>query len=457
MHPGGLKPPPRPWLAELRRVAAGALALGVAGYLFDATALALLLGTLAYLAWHLRQIHVTRQWLAHRKHRPLPRALGVWAPIAVSLERLDRRSRKRKRRLRNFIGRFEQAAGAFPDAAVILRTDGGIVWMNGAAAPLLGLRPQDLNQPIANLVRNPAFVACLEEGRFAAPLEMVSPVDDELHVQVRVVPYGRDRRLLLARDMTRLKRLEQIRQDFVANVSHELRSPLTVIVGWLETLSHDEAAPERWRRPISQMSQQSERMCRIVEDLLKLSRIEGTPGEAGRLPVPVAEVLESVRGDALGISGNSHRIRLEAERGAHLLGDGNELYSAFSNLVFNAIQYTPEGGEIRLRWRREEEGARLEVEDTGIGIDEHHLPRLTERFYRVDKARSREVGGTGLGLAIVKHVLMRHDATLEIRSRVDAGSTFTCRFPASRVVAGTMEAGAPRGAEPAGGSESGAG
>ena len=456
MRPGGLKPPPRPWFAELWRVAAGALALGVAGFLFDATALALLLGTLAYLAWHLRQIHVTGQWLAHRKHRPLPRARGVWAPIAVSLERLDRRSRKRKRRLRNFIGRFEQAAGAFPDAAVILRIDGGIVWMN-AAASLLGLRSQDLNQPIANLIRNPAFVAYLEEERFGTPLEMVSPADDGLHVQVRIVPYGRDRRLLLARDLTRLKRLEQIRQDFVANVSHELRSPLTVIVGWLETLAHDEAAPRRWRHPISQMSQQSERMCRIVEDLLKLSRIEGTPGGAGRLPVPVAELLESVQGDALGISENSHRIRLEAERGARLLGDCNELYSAFSNLVFNAIQYTPEGGEIRLRWRREEEGARLEVEDTGIGIDEHHLPRLTERFYRVDKARSREVGGTGLGLAIVKHVLMRHDATLEICSRVDAGSTFTCRFPASRVVAGSAEEDAPRGADPAAGPGSGAG
>ena len=456
MHPGGLRPPPRPWLVELRRVTAGALAFGVAGFLFDATAAALLLGTLAYLAWHLRQIYVTQQWLAHRKHRPLPRARGVWAPIATSLERLDRRSRKRKRRLRNFIGRFEQAAGAFPDAAVILRIDGGIVWMNAAAAPLLGLRSQDLNQPISNLIRNPAFVAYLEGERFETPLEMVSPVDDGMHVQVRVVPYGHDRHLMLARDLTRLKRLEQIRQDFVANVSHELRSPLTVIVGWLETLAHDEAAPERWRRPVSQMSQQSGRMCRIVEDLLKLSRIEGTPGAAGRLPVPVADLLESVQGDALGISEDSHRIRLEADRGARLLGDCNELYSAFSNLVFNAIQYTPDGGEIRLCWRREEEGACLEVEDTGIGIDERHLPRLTERFYRVDKARSREVGGTGLGLAIVKHVLMRHDATLEIRSRIDAGSTFTCRFPASRVVAGAEEAGA-RGAGPAAGPGNGAG
>ena len=440
MHPGGLKRQPRPWFVELRRVGAGALVLGAAGFPFDASLAALLVGALAYLAWHLRQIYVTQQWLVHRKQRPLPLALGVWAPIAGSLERLDRRSRKRKHRLRNYFKRFEQATGAFPDAAVILRIDGGIVWVNGAAARLLGLRySQDVNQPIANLIRNPAFVRYLAEGRFEEAFEMTSPVNDEVHLQARIVPYGHDRRLLLARDVTRLKRLEQIRQDFVANVSHELRSPLTVIVGWLETLAHDEAAPEQWRRPVSQMSQQAERMCLIVEDLLKLSRIEGAPGAAGRHPVSVAELLESVQRDALGISGNHHRVHLEADRDARLLGDYNELYSAFSNLVFNAIQYTPEDGEIRLRWRREEEGARLEVEDTGLGIDEHHLPRLTERFYRVDKARSREVGGTGLGLAIVKHVLMRHDATLEIRSRIDAGSVFTCRFPASRVVVGTAQ------------------
>ena len=425
----------RPWLAEVRRVALGVLVLAVAGYLVGSPATVLLVGALAYLAWHLRQLRALQQWLAHRK-RPMPEARGLWAPVFDSLERLNRQSRKRKRRLGKFISRFEQAAGAFPDAAVILRIGGEIVWINGAATELLGLRyPQDLNQPIANLLRNPLFADYLERESFEEPLEIPSPVDDSAHILVRIVPYGSDRRLMLARDITRLNRLEQIRKDFVANVSHELRSPLTVIVGYLETLTDDERAPEHWRRPLELMSQQADRMSLIVEDLLRLSRIEHSPGEAPKHPVSIAQMLEGVRNDALGLGENTHRIHLEAESGVRLLGDYNELYSAFANLVFNAIQYTPGGGDISLRWKPTDGGAVLEVEDTGIGVEEHHLPRLTERFYRVDKARSREVGGTGLGLAIVKHVLMRHDATLEIRSQLDVGSTFACRFPASRLQA----------------------
>ena len=426
----------RPWLAEVRRIALGALALFAVGYLVGSPAIALFVGAIAYLAWHLRQLYLVQRWLAHRKERPRPEARGVWVPVLDSLERLNRQSRKRKRRLRNFVRRFEHAAAAFPDAAVVLRIDGGIVWLNEAATELLGLRhPQDLNQPISNLIRNPLFVDYLEHESFEEPLAMPSPVDDGAHILVRIVPYRSDRRLMLARDITRLNRLEQIRKDFVANVSHELRSPLTVIVGYLETLNEDEQAPEHWRRPLAQMSQQAHRMALIVEDLLKLSRIEHSPGEAPKNAVSIAEMLEGVRNDALGLSENSHRIHVEAEGGERLLGDYNELYSAFANLVFNAIQYTPEGGDIWLRWKYADEGAVLEVEDTGIGVEEHHLPRLTERFYRVDKARSREVGGTGLGLAIVKHVLMRHDATLDVRSQLDVGSTFICRFPASRLQA----------------------
>ena len=425
----------RPWLAEVRRIALGALALFLVGYLVGSPAIALLAGAVAYLAWHLRQLYLVQQWIAHRKQRPRPQVHGVWVPVLDSLERLNRQSRKRKRRLRNFVRRFEHAAAAFPDAAVVLRIDGEIVWLNETATELLGLRhPQDLNQPISKLIRNPLFIEYLEQGSFEEPLAMPSPVDDGAHVLVRIVPYGR-RRLMLARDITRLTRLEEIRKDFVANVSHELRSPLTVVVGYLETLSDDERAPEHWRRPLDLMSQQANRMSLIVEDLLRLSRIEHSPGEAPENPVPIAEMLEGVRNDALGLSENTHRIHLEAESGPRLLGDYNELYSAFANLVFNAIQYTPDGGDIWLRWKYSDGGAALEVEDTGIGVEEHHLPRLTERFYRVDKARSREVGGTGLGLAIVKHVLMRHDATLDIRSQLDAGSTFICRFPASRLEA----------------------
>ena len=311
----------RPWLAEVRRIALGALALFAVGYLVGSPASVLLIGALAYLGWHLRQLYAVQQWMAHRKQRPRPEARGVWVPVLDSLERLNRQSRKRKRRLRNFVRRFEHAAAAFPDAAVVLRIDGGIVWLNAAATELLGLRhPQDLNHPVANLVRNPLFVDYLEQGNFEEPLAMPSPVDDGAHILVRIVPYGSDRRLMLARDITRLNRLEQIRKDFVANVSHELRSPLTVIVGYLETLSDDERAPEHWRRPLTQMSQQAHRMALIVEDLLKLSRIEHSPGEAPKNPVSIAEMLEGVRNDALGLSENTHRIHVEAEGGLRLLG-----------------------------------------------------------------------------------------------------------------------------------------
>ena len=218
---------PRPWLVELRRVVIGAVVLGVIGYVLGSPAIALLAGALAYLGWHLRQLFVLQQWLAHRKRRPMPKALGVWAPVLDSLERLNRQSRKRKRRLRSFIGRFEQVAAAFPDAAVILNNDGGIVWLNQAATNLLGLRyPRDLYHHVSNLIRNPDFVDYLELGKFEEPLEMPSPVEDGAFTLVRIVPYGSDRRLMLARDITRLNRLEQIRKDFVANVSHELRGPL---------------------------------------------------------------------------------------------------------------------------------------------------------------------------------------------------------------------------------------
>jgi two-component system phosphate regulon sensor histidine kinase PhoR len=250
---------------------------------------------------------------------------------------------------------------------------------------------------------------------------------------VRIVPYGADRRLLLARDVTRLHRLEQMRKDFVANVSHELRSPLTVIVGYLENLTDDDSTPDELRRPLQQMARQADRMCLIVEDLLRLSRIEDQPGGAPRDEIAVAEMLERIHADAAKLDQGKHEIHSNVDKLVRVLGEYNELYSAFSNLVFNALQYTPQGGEVFIHWVKTADGARLEVRDTGIGIEAHHIPRLTERFYRIDKARSREVGGTGLGLAIVKHVLLRHDASLKVDSKPGEGSTFQCIFPPSRI------------------------
>jgi two-component system phosphate regulon sensor histidine kinase PhoR len=224
-----------------------------------------------------------------------------------------------------------------------------------------------------------------------------------------------------------------MRRDFVANVSHELRSPLTVIMGYLETLGEESDVPESWKRPISKMDQQARRMHEIVEDLLRLSKIEHDPGGAPKKPVKVAEMLESIARDALKLRPDPPLIHIEAENGLALLGDYNELYSAFSNLVFNAVQYTFGDGDIHVRWYSNKDGAHLEVSDSGEGIPAHHIPRLTERFYRIDKARSRKLGGTGLGLAIVKHVIMRHDGVLRIESQVHEGSTFSCDFSNTRV------------------------
>ena len=249
---------------------------------------------------------------------------------------------------------------------------------------------------------------------------------------------------MVVRDVTRIHNLEQMRKDFVANVSHELRSPLTVIVGYLEALEDDELLAAEFRRPVAQMSQQASRMSLIVEDLLQLSRLEATPGAASAEPVAVAGILETIAKDARALSDGAHRVVHDSDPDLCVLGDWNELYSAFSNIAFNAVQHTRAGGTVRLEWTSDETGARLDVNDTGEGIEPHHIPRLTERFYRVDKARSHEMGGTGLGLAIVKHVLVRHDARLEIESRPGEGSRFSCRFPEHRVVHSRIPAGMER-------------
>jgi two-component system phosphate regulon sensor histidine kinase PhoR len=425
---------PNEWLAELRRLLLGVVVLAGIGVLLGDLAIVLLIGVSAYLAWHLHQLYSFRSWLASDSKQLPPVNAGVWAPVARELQRLNRQNRKRKKRLRRLATRLRQLAQASPDGAIILDARGELQWFNEAASTTLGLDDQrDIGQPIANLVRSPAFTEYLAGGDFEQPLEFASPVDETIHLSLRAVPYGRNRRLLLVRDITRLQRLEQVRKDFVANVSHEMRSPLTVVMGYLETMADDEQTPKHWHHPIKQMGEQAGRMYTIVEDLLHLSSLEHDPGGAGRHAVPVAEILESIAADAEQFGGSARSIDLNVDEQLLVFGEYNELYSAFSNLIFNAAHYTPEDGDIFVEWCATENGARLDVRDTGIGIESHHIPRLTERFYRVDKARSRQLGGTGLGLAIVKHVLMRHDSRLEIESELGEGSRFTCNFPLSRV------------------------
>ena len=421
---------------EWRRLAAGAIALVAADWLFGLTPWLLLAGACAYLAWHVYHVHLLARWLASGGREPEPGTRGIWAQVFESLTRIRRLNRKRKKRLRKVVMRFQHAAEAMPDGAIILDAAGTILWMNEASSRLLGLeRPRDIGLPVSSFIRHPSFADRLNTEEFDEPIRLTSPLREELQLLIRIVPYGGSRRLMLVRDVSRIHNLEQMRKDFVANVSHELRSPLTVIVGYLEALTDDALLPPEARRPVAQMSQQASRMSLIVEDLLQLSRLEATPGVASGEPVAVAVMLESIAKDARALRDGAHRVHLHADPDLSLLGDWNELYSAFSNIAFNAVQHTRAGGIVRVQWAPDGDGgARLNVTDTGEGIEAHHIARLTERFYRVDKARSHERGGTGLGLAIVKHVLVRHDAELEIESRPGEGSRFSCLFPEHRVV-----------------------
>lgn len=405
----------------------------IVGWASGHIVLALALGFATLCAWQFLDLVRMHRWL--HGHAALPRRrAGLLGDVERVLERLQDQARKRKRRLRKAATRFQQAAEANPDGSMTIGRDGRIEWLNRAAARMLGLRQgQDQGQLISNLVRQPDFTQWLGREDSGEPYELDSPVAEGQRLSLRMVPFGNTKRMVTVRDITRLHTLELMRRDFVANVSHELRSPLTVIVGYLEGMGDETDLPDRYRRPLAQLSQQAARMSRIVEDLLRLSRIESAPVRAVKQPILVADLIEAILRDASRISVADHDIQLEADTALMLRGDHNELYSALSNLVFNAVQYTPAGGRISIRWGREGDGAVFQVRDTGVGIEAHHIPRLTERFYRVDKARSRKLGGTGLGLAIAKHVLMRHEATLEVTSEPGEGSTFSCRFPLHRL------------------------
>jgi len=331
------------------------------------------------------------------------------------------------------------AGAALPDAVVILDEDDRIEWCNPRAEEYFGLDlERDRGQQITYLLRQPQFVDHLEAGTNAEPLVLrISREDGEMMLSVQQVPYGDRQKLILGRDITRWERLETTRRDFVANVSHELRTPLTVVGGFLETLEDmREPDPEMTRRSLQLMMQQTSRMTRLVEDLLTLSRLESTQNPLREEDVHVPELVRALHQDAQVLSADRHRLILKLESGDWLRGNTDELRSAFGNLISNAVRYTPEHGEIEIRWSVLADGQpAFSVRDSGIGIEPQHIDRLTERFYRVDRSRSRETGGTGLGLAIVKHVLVRHQARLDIQSSPGKGSLFSVIFPEARRLA----------------------
>ncbi|BCR26833.1 MULTISPECIES: phosphate regulon sensor histidine kinase PhoR [Pseudomonadaceae] len=426
------------WRGALaRRLLLLLAACGLIGLITGQYAWALAIGLGAYLLWHLKQLLRLHAWLRERQPDDAPpEGYGLWGEVFDSIYHLQRRDQRVRGRLQAVIDRVQESTAALRDAVIMLDSEGNLEWWNRAAEQLLGLKtPQDSGQAITNLVRHPRFKEYFEAGQYQEALEIPSPINDRQRLQLQITRYGNNEHLMFVRDVTRLHQLEQMRKDFVANVSHELRTPLTVISGYLETLLDNvEEVNPRWLRALQQMQQQGSRMQNLLNDLLLLAKLEATDYPSDNQPVAMDLLLLSIRNDAQALSGSrNHRISLEADHQVRLKGSEAELRSAFSNLVFNAVKYSPEESEIRIRWWADEQGGHFSVADSGIGIEAKHLPRLTERFYRVDSSRASNTGGTGLGLAIVKHVLLRHRARLDITSVPGKGSTFTCHFPAQQL------------------------
>jgi two-component system phosphate regulon sensor histidine kinase PhoR len=421
-------------MPDIRRLL-GVLAVAlIAGLLAGQVFLFLALGLLVYIGWHYKALAGFLKFARHDAEDNLLDMPGLVNELVREFELMRDSHQQWQQKLAAFIKRFEEAAAALPDAVVVVNESGAIEWANTRARDYLGIEwPRDGGQRLVNLMRYPELTKYLQNRKSGLEekiLNVVSPVNPDRRLEIRINRYGSAYLLLMARDITELHRINRMRKDFIANASHELRTPLTVIAGYLEAFEGDvEHCPEDWAPKITQMRKQSSRMQRLIEDLLELSRLESAKELEHGEEVRVADMLTTVIGEAETLSGGQHVFIKELDTGLYLLGDRHDLYKAFSNLIFNAVQYTPAGGTITVRWYQDRAGAHLAVEDTGEGIEEQHLPRLTERFYRVDTGRSRAKGGTGLGLAIVKHVLTRHNARLYIQSTLGRGSLFRCDFP----------------------------
>ena len=420
------------WSFALVRLAVAIAIAALLGLITGRMALWLTIVLGGILAWQFVNLFRLQRWLKHRAHEDPPDIGGVWGDVIAIINRIYRRKQFHKRRVTQQFREFRRLSAALPDGVVLLSEGQEIRWFNRMAAEFLGLRRKvDIGIPIANLVRDPEFVAYLQKPEAGGVI--VRAQKGEAWLAIFVIPAG-PQYLMLVRDVTREIRLQEMRKDFVANASHELRSPLTVISGYLDELAEDAGVGPEWREPVADMRRQALRMREIVEDLLELSRLEATTDEAPMAPVDVPELLERLVREARAAPAGAPRFELDVDDSCMLRGSVTELHSIASNLISNAVKYTPADGTITIRWAREAGGAQLVVRDTGIGIAPEHLPRLTERFYRVDRARARAKGGSGLGLSIVKHGLQRHGGRLEIASEEGRGSAFTAHFPSRRVI-----------------------
>ncbi len=424
------------WQAVLRL--AGALLLSLClGLIFQHVVIALLIGVSIYLFIQLRNLILVERWLRYRSSQDPPDMGGPWGELIATAHRVYRRKQFYKQRVLILLREFRRLTSTMPDGAVLLGPNNEIIWFNRRAAQWLSLRrKRDFGARIENLVRNPEFSAYLAKGEAGSvTLRVQQGSAEECWLSISLVA-GSDaqRKLLMVRDVSREARVESMRKDFVANASHELRSPLTVISGYLDSLADDPDLLPVWNEPVREMLRQAQRMRGIVEKLLELSRLEATTELLDQRPIDVGGLLALLRKDFLGEPVRPQTIALDSASHSFLYGAETEINSIFSNLISNAVKYTPTEGRVDIRWWSDAAGGHVSVKDTGIGIPAEHIPRLTERFYRADAGRSRTTGGSGLGLAIVKHALQRHGGSLTIESEEGVGSTFTCHFPLSRLV-----------------------
>lgn len=425
---------------EIRRLFTLSISCLFIGLLTGHVMAVLLIGCILYITWTLLQIRQLENWLRHSRLASIPDASGIWGNIFDSLSREKKRQLKEKKRYKTVIHRVESMTASLNDAIIILNSDYTISWLNKSSRSLLTFKKSDVGSPITNLIRSPLFVQYISDGDHDVPLIIPAVNNIEQRLELRINHFGNNEILLIVRDVTRLYRLEQMRKDFVANVSHELRTPLTVIGGYLETMNDHNTLQEKWQKPLAQMQQQAKRMTVLINDLTMLSKLETDSISKTPSNVEVKPLLHMIVNEANSLSEKKKQtLIIECIDELTLIGNDRELHSAFSNLILNAVRYSSNNKTITIKAGMNfTGGADIKVIDQGIGIERHHIHRLTERFYRVDSSRSIETGGTGLGLAIVKHILGRHDARLNISSRINQGSTFSAIFPKERIYKKTL-------------------
>lgn len=437
-------------IGHIRSLFWALFSLIIMGLILDELAWVLVIGLFGYLVWTIIQSVRLHRWLySGHDEKVIPQSYGLWGDLFEGIYQLQYQNKQTQTHLKSMVDRVQMSTNALKDAVIMTNSKGEMDWWNFAASDLLGFRlDTDRGQLVSNLIRNPAFKHYFDGKDYSDPLEIHSPINNFITLRIHITLFGQDDRLVFAQDITRVSRLEQMRKDFVSNVSHDLRTPLTVLKGYIETLQDSSDVPKKWQRPLKSMSSQAHRMEVLIQDLLLLAKFETADLTNSRGVIDVESLLRLICHDALILSGDrKHDISLVLNEASldlenreassnpskrlYISGDERQLYSAFSNLVFNAVKYTPSHGKIALSWWQDHKGFHFSVTDTGLGFDPIHIPHLTERFYRTDPSRDSETGGSGLGLAIVKHVLINHKATLEVHSKEGEGSEFTCHFPLS--------------------------